>query len=115
MQRAAPTAPLFVNSRIHYFLLNAYKVFRVRGRRNTFKCLVCYVWKESHKPCPLDSVCKCSLVLGSESCLTTVKNTCVWVHELRKDFCILVVDELDVVLVKVILFFHNDKLLGVNS
>jgi hypothetical protein len=31
----------------------------------------------------------------------------MWVQELNEDFCILVVDELDIVLIEVILFFHN--------
>jgi hypothetical protein len=74
-----------------------------------------HVWKESHKSCPLDSVCKCSLILGGKTSLTTVKNTSMWINELYEDFCILVVNKLDVVLIEVILFFHKFKQLLVRK
>jgi hypothetical protein len=70
-------------------------------------CLVAHVWEKTHESRTLDRVCERSLILGSKASLATVENAGMWVQELRKDFRILVVDELDVVLVEIILLVHG--------
>ncbi len=69
--------------------------------------LVTYVWKKPHESCSLDCICKSALILCSESCLLAAKNACMRIEELCKDFSILVVNKLDIVLIKVVLFFHK--------
>ena len=69
--------------------------------------LVCHVWEKSHEASTLNSVRESSLILGCKACFSTIKYTSVRVEKLNENLSILVVDKLDIVCVKVILFFHN--------
>jgi hypothetical protein len=68
-----------------------------------------HVWKQSHEPGTLDGIRKCPLVLGGKAGLPAVKDASVRIQKLGKDFRILIVYELDVVLVEIILFVHGSN------
>ena len=71
-----------------------------------------HVWEKPHEAGALYCVCERSLILGSEASLAAIEDARMRVQELSKDFSVLVVDELDVVLIEVILFVHTSLLVN---
>jgi hypothetical protein len=66
--------------------------------------LVCDEWEKSHKSCALYGVGELALIFGSKSCSLSSENTAIWVQKLLQTIDVFVVDELDVVGVKIIVF-----------
>lgn len=68
--------------------------------------LVHYEWEECHESCAFDGFGQGTLVLGREAGAAARQDAAVGIQEALEAFDILVVDELDIVGIKVIVF-HN--------
>jgi hypothetical protein len=77
--------------------------------RFAFLHLVRNVREKPHETRALYCHSESSLILGGKAGLPAIENTRMRVQELRKDFRILVVDVLDVVLVEIILLVHGNS------
>jgi len=79
-----------------------------------FSVLLGYVWQKSHESSTLDCNCELALILGRNACSLATQDTSMWIQELTEDLRVLIINELDIMLTKITLFFHNNDLVLIN-
>ena len=72
------------------------------------------VWQESHEPCTLHCDCELALILGRNASSLSAQDASMWIQELTEDLRVLIINEFDIMLTKITLFFHNNDLVLIN-